>query len=203
MPLTHFTDRHLVRVLATQTRRTDLSPHELSRSHVELGRFLAGELLERLPLEEVSIQHPQGVRTGFQVRDEDALTLVCFMRAGLYVAEGVRERLPRARLVHVSPQRGAGLSEGEREELGPPEGRTFVLIDSVVNTGASLESVLEQLAGARLFVLTLVGPVHTAERLAAAWPDVELLYARVSTNQYTGKGGTDTGNRLFGTWSRG
>jgi uracil phosphoribosyltransferase len=202
MPLTHFTDRHLVRVLATQTRRVDVSPHELSRSHVALGRFLGGELLERLPLEECTIQHPQGERTGFQVQSEQDIALVCFMRAGMYVAEGVREVLPTAPLFHVSPRRGQGLSSKELDELGPSAGRTFVLIDSVVNTGASLESVLEQLDGARIFVLTLVGPVHTAERLVEQWPDVELLYARVSTNQYTGKGGTDTGNRLFGTWSR-
>ena len=123
------------------------------------------------------------------------------MRAGLYVTNGVREVLQHSALLHVNPQRNVGLPASELAEfdrLGP---RTSVLIDSVVNTGASLEPVLAQLQerGQRIFVLTLVGPVPTAERLERTWPDVTFLYARVSTNQYVGKGATDTGNRLFGT----
>ncbi|MBK7761188.1 MAG: hypothetical protein IPI35_33215 [Deltaproteobacteria bacterium] len=45
-----------------------------------------------------------------------------------------------------------------------------------MNTGASLEPVLAQLRGQveRVFVLALVSPVETAERLARSWPDVEL-----------------------------
>ena len=70
MPLTHHTDRHLVRLLATETRRTDTTPHELARSHVALGRFLAGELVENLALEPCEILHPQGVRQGWRVAAE-------------------------------------------------------------------------------------------------------------------------------------
>ena len=43
----------------------------------------------------------------------------------------------------------------------------------------------------------------TAERRATTWPDVGFFFARVAANQYVGKGGTDTGNRLFGTTNRG
>jgi hypothetical protein len=63
--------------------------------------------------------------------------------------------------------------------------------------------VLAHLAerGIRTFVLSLVSPIPTAERLAQTWPAVIFLFARVSENQYVGKGttDTDTGNRLFGT----
>lgn len=202
MPLTHYTDRHLVKLLATQTRRTDVTPYELSRSHVALGRFLAGELVERLTLGPCEIAHPQGPRTGWQVEAEEDIALLCFLRAGFYVADGVREVLPRAPLFHVSPKRNEGLAAPELAMLPDGRGRTFVLLDSVVNTGASLEPVLQQLqrqGAARLFVLALVTPAETAARLAAAHPEVELLFARVSDNQYVGQGATDTGNRLFGT----
>lgn len=202
MPLTHYTDRHIVRLLATQTRRTDVTPHELSRTHVALGRFLAGELVERLPLEPCEIQHPQGVRQGWRLAGEADITVICFMRAGLYVTEGVREVLTSAPVVHVSPVRGIGLTDADLAMLSQIAGGTFVIVDSVVNTGASLEPVLGQLRarGAdMLAVLALVSPVPTAERLAAEHPDVHFLMARVSENQYVGKGGTDTGNRLFGT----
>lgn len=201
MPLTHYTDRHLVRLLATETRRTDTSPHALAESHVALGRFLAGELVEHLELAPREIQHPQGTRQGWQLAAQHEVALLSFMRAGLYVTNGVREILQHAPLLHVNPNRSLGLPESELAEFDRLDARTSVLIDSVVNTGASLEPVLEQLQerNQRIFVLTLVGPVPTAERLEQAWPDVTFLFARVSTNQYVGKGATDTGNRLFGT----
>lgn len=202
MPLIHYTERHFVRVLATRSRRVDSSPWELTRSHVDLGRFLGGELVERLPLEPCQIHHPQGLRSGWQVAGEPDVTLICLMRAGLYVAEGVREVLHRAPVLHVSPKREVGLTADELAQLSPIPGRSFVLIDSVVNTGASVVPVLRQLQSqkpAALFVLSLVAPVPTAHRLAADFPEVHFLFARVSENQYTGSGSTDTGNRLFNT----
>lgn len=201
MPMIHFTDRHLVRILATETRRTDTSPRALADSHVALGRFLAGELVEQLPVEPCDIPHPQGVRQGWRVADESRIALLVFMRAGLYVAEGVREVLQHAPMQHVTPRRGVGLDDVELAAVDAMSPRMCVLIDSVVNTGASLEPVLSQLGsrGVQLVVLSLVTPVPTAERLARSWPDVSFLFARISENQYVGRGATDTGNRLFGT----
>ena len=201
MPLTHFTERHVVKLLATETRRTDTSPRDLAESHEDLGRFLAGELLERLDLSERLIQHPQGLRQGWAIADEPGIALVVFMRAGLYVAEGVRGLLQQAPVHHVSPRRGVGLDESDLRAVLDLSPHTCVLIDSVVNTGASLEPVLAQLSakGLRLFVVSLVSPTSTARRLAAEWPSVDFLFARVSDNQYVGHGGTDTGNRLLGT----
>lgn len=204
MPLTHFTDRHLVRLLATESRRTDTTPHALSRAHVALGRFLAGEMLELLDLEPCEIQHPQGLRSGWRVAGEGDVVVLPFMRAGLYAAEGVREVLQNAQVLHVHPGRGVGLCQAELASLVALRGRAVVIVDSVVNTGASLEPVLAQLRDRveRVFVLALVTPVETADRLAQTWPTVQFLFARTSTNQYTGAGTTDTGNRLFGTTRR-
>lgn len=204
MPLTHFTERHLISLLATETRRTDTTPHALSAAHVALGRFLAGELVERLPLEPCKIQHPQGERSGWRVADEASIVLLPFMRAGLYAAEGAREVLQSAPILHVHPARGVGLSNSDLASLDALSARTVVIVDAVVNTGASLEPVLAQLRerGQGVFVLALVAPVETADRLAQRWPEVEFLFARTSTNQYVGAGGTDTGNRLFGTTHR-
>lgn len=206
MPLTHFTDRHLVRLLATQTRRTDLTPHELTRAHVASGASSPGSGFEQLPLESYDIPHPQGVRPGWRIADEPSVALLCFLRAGLYAAEGVREVLPRAPVLHVAPRRDAGLSAGEQRAVEGRRGaRAFVLIDAVVNTGATLEPVLAQLRArpdaALVAVVALVAPAATAERLALAHPEVHFLFARLSDNQYVGRGATDTGNRLFGTWS--
>jgi len=202
MPFTHFTNRHAVQLLATQSRRTDLSPVQLARSHIDLGRLLAYELVELLPIEPCEIQHPQGVRTGARIAGESDVVILSFLRAGLYVTEGVREILQLAAVCHVSPTRENGLDEAMLRSLPSLAGRVVVIVDSVINTGATLLPVLAQVRAqvpAMIVVLSLVTPVDTAERLAQSCPDVHFLLARLSTNQYTGKGATDTGNRLFGT----
>lgn len=202
MPFTHFTERHAVQLLATQSRRTDLTPVQLARSHVDLGRLLAYELVEHLPLESCQIQHPQGVRTGVRIARETDVVILSFLRAGLYVTEGVREVLELAAVYHVSPTREHGLDEAALRSLPSLAGRVVVIVDSVINTGTTLLPVLEQIrtqAPSMIAVLSLVTPVDTAKRLEQTCPDVRFLLARVSTNQYTGVGATDTGNRLFGT----
>lgn len=205
MPFTHFSQRHAVQLLATQSRRTDLSPVQLARSHVDLGRLLAYELVELLPLEPCQIEHPQGVRTGMRIAGESDVVILSFLRAGLYVTEGVREVLQLAAVCHVSPTREYGLDEAVLRSLPSLAGRVVIVVDSVINTGATLLPVLEQVRAqvpALIVVLSLVTPVDTAKRLEQTCPDVHFLLARVSTNQYTGRGATDTGNRLFGTLPR-
>ena len=205
MPFTHFSDRHAVQLLATQTRRTDLSPVQLARSHVDLGRLLAYELVELLPLEPCQIEHPQGMRTGARIAGESDVVILSLLRAGLYVTEGVREVLQLAAVCHVSPTREHGLDEAVLRSLPSLAGRVVIIVDSVINTGATLLPLLEQVraqAPALIVVLSLVTPVDTAKRLEETCPDVHFLLARVSTNQYTGRGATDTGNRLFGTLPR-
>lgn len=131
--------------------------------------------------------------------------ILSFLRAGLYVTEGVRELLQLAAVCHVSPTRQNGLDEADISSLPLLAGRVVVIVDSVINTGATLLPVLEQVRAqmpAMIVVLSLVTPVETAKRLEQSCPDVHFLLARVSTNQYTGRGATDTGNRLFGTLPR-
>jgi len=57
LPLQHYTERKAVQLMATQSRRTDLTPSDLAKVHVDLGRYLAYELVELLDLEECEIHH--------------------------------------------------------------------------------------------------------------------------------------------------
>jgi len=53
-----------------------------------------------------------------------------------------------------------------------------------------------------VIVLAGVSPFEQGNSIAADHPDVLFYFARLSHNSYVGKGGTDTGNRLFGTPDR-
>jgi len=119
------------------------------------------------------------------------------MRAGLFVAEGLWSSIPGAALVPWG---------GEPADLSavPLEGRPVIVVDSVINTGRSIHKTLDLLEVRRPAWITVAALVANSKGLASCasrWPDVEFAVARVSSRSYVGRGGTDTGARLFGTTS--
>lgn len=201
MPLKHHSARPAAQLLANQSRRVDIDARSLSEAHREIGRFLGYGLADTLVLETYTIQHCQGPREGIRIKDEHRVAIVCLMRSGQYLADGLRDVLRQAPLFPVTPCRSAGLTEKDAHMILKANPHTIVIVDAVVNTGESLRPVLTQLAansGARLHVLAAVAPTPTADKLAADFPAVTFEYLRLSENQYVGKGSTDTGDRVFG-----
>jgi len=159
-------------------------------------------LVEQLETEEYDIPHCQGVRRGVRLKEEKAVGIIVMLRAGLYLAEGLRSLLRSSPLFLVETSRGKGLSDADLVKIKAADLRHALIVDAVVNTGASITPVFGQLKGIGIPVVTVVAgvaPKEKAELLASEHPDVSFLFARLSTNTYVGKGGTDTGNRLFGT----
>ena len=203
--LHHFTDVPACRLLADRTRRSDLDTRDYSEAYADLGRFLACQVMEQFELEEYQIQHCEGPRTGIRIRAEESIGIVCLMRAGLYLAHGCRSVLRRSPLHLFSPERDKGLSPKELEELASSRLDTLLIVDSVVNTGKTIRPIFAQakaLGIRRVIVLAGVSPFEQGNSIAADHPDVPFYFARLSHNSYVGKGGTDTGNRLFGTPDR-
>ncbi len=203
--LVHFTDHPASRLLADRTRRSDLDTRDYSEAYAEVGRFLAYQVLEQFELEEYEIQHCEGPRPGIRIKDEERIGIACLMRAGLYLAHGCRAALRRAPLHLLSPERDKGLSSRELEELATSRLDTLLIVDSVVNTGKTIRPIFAQakaLGIRRVIVLAGVSPYEQAKAIAADYPEVLFYFARLSHNSYVGKGGTDTGNRLFGTPGR-
>ncbi len=204
MTLYQFTNKSAIQLLATQSRRTDITPYQLSSVHLEMGKYLAYQIAEEIPLEDFEISHPQGKATGKRVKNEKDLLIFTFMRAGVYIGDGIRSLFQNAPYYHISPKRGTGLSEEEwaKLELPPLQEKVIILADSVINTGESIRPVLKWLQTKhpkKIIVACSVMPIDTAEKMASEFPDVNFYTIRVSTNAYVGKGKTDTGNRLFGT----
>ena len=203
--LRHYTDVAACRLLADRTRRSDLDTRDYSEAYAELGRFLAHQVLEQFELEEYQIQHCEGPRQGIRIREEERIGIACLMRAGLYLAQGCRAVLRRSPLHLFSPERNKGLCPKELEELADSRLDTLLIVDSVVNTGKTIRPIFTQakaLGIRRVIVLAGVSPFEQANSIATDYPDVMFYFARLSHNSYVGKGGTDTGNRLFGTPGR-
>jgi uracil phosphoribosyltransferase len=126
--------------------------------------------------------------------DDSRVTIISLERAGRSLAEGVWQLLPGAAFV---------ASRGKGEAL-PGElvaGRTVVVCDAVVNSGASVRDALAALLplGPRRVAVACLVMQEGAQGLAGEFPLVQFAAARVSANRFKGVGGTDTGNRLYNT----
>ncbi len=183
----------MMRLLVDATRRAECAGPALARAHREVGHALASVVASSLPIEEVEIVHVAGRSMGVQIRPGAEPIVVALMRAGLFVAEGLWERLPGASLVP--------LANGARLEL-PAAGRTVIIVDAVINTGRSLCAVLDrvqELGAAKALAVALVGYRPSVVELSEKRPEVDFITARLSERSYVGRGSTDTGGRLFGT----
>lgn len=183
----------MMRLLVDATRRAECAGPALARAHREVGNSLASVVAASLPIEEVEITHVAGRSMGVQIRPGAEPIVVALMRAGLFVAEGVWERLPGASLVP--------LSSGALLEI-PAEGRTVIVVDAVINTGRSLCAVLDrvrELGAGKTLAVALVGYRPSVVELSEKRPEVDVIAARLSERSYVGRGSTDTGGRLFGT----
>jgi len=199
---THFTDTPGIQVLATKSRDSTLPGHTLSQVHQKMGEYLGQHIVGLIGLEEIEFHHVQGIRKGPALSTKNNIVILPLLRAGLFAGLGIWDSLPSAAFVPITPIRGEELSSSQIKGMPSLTEMIVIVADAVINTGDSLEPVLRWILNQnphQVIVCSLVTPVPTAERLASEYSNVEWVHSRVSTNQYVGKGGTDTGNRLFNT----
>ncbi|KAF8161695.1 uracil phosphoribosyltransferase [Crassisporium funariophilum] len=200
----HLTDTPAAQVLMTSTRDASISGPELRRAHEKIGWFLATQCITKvIGLENREIAHVQGYTvTGHSLRNESRTIIIALMRGGEPMAFGVNEAFPQASFVHA---RHAADLRAEHL-LGQ---RTVVLVDSVVNSGKSVVEFVQHIRRlqAELQIVVVAGVVQEQallrgelyEQLSREGGRLRIVALRLSRNKFTGKGGTDTGNRLFNT----
>ncbi|KAJ4404708.1 hypothetical protein N0V85_004819 [Neurospora sp. IMI 360204] len=204
--LLHASNRPSARLLMTPTRDANISGPALREAHRRIGWYLATEFITSIiGLEEYAIPHVQGHKiTGHRLLHEQDTTIVALMRGGEPMAFGVNEAFPLAMFLHAKTP----------EDVKPhhlSNQQTIILVDSVVNNGKTVLEFRERIRamdeGKDIHVVVVAGVVqveatgvdHELGRLLRRDGKLHLVALRVSENKFTGRGGTDTGNRLFGT----
>jgi uracil phosphoribosyltransferase len=151
------------------------------------------------------MKHVQGNTTlGHRLLHEDKTIIIPLMRSSEPIALGISETFPQARFRYAK----------EPEDLKPEfleEMITVILVDSVINNRTSIVKFVKQIralnATLRIVVVAAVaqrGAVKEGGRIVQALTREEaiglsIVTFRVSENKYTGRGGNDTGHRLFNT----
>ncbi|KAK2850647.1 hypothetical protein FQN49_005459 [Arthroderma sp. PD_2] len=201
----HATDKSAAKLLMTQMRDSTVAGPYLCKAHCRVGKYLATEFLsDMIGLEEYPIPHVQGHHTsGHRLYHEEQTIIVAVMRAGEPMALGVWEAFPRASFLHAtSPD---DLKPGHVKGL-----INVVLVDSVINSGKTVVEFLRRIQSlhSTIRIVVVAGVVQdkcvsgrTLTQGLTHGANVSIVALRLSQNKYTGRGSTDTGNRLFNTTS--
>jgi uracil phosphoribosyltransferase len=197
--LLHFSDEPFARILATSSRNSECHGPQLQAVHVRIGRYLASKLMNVTPslVEERQFRHVTGHHFKGLASVGAKLTVMALMRGGEPMARGVYESFPESQFIHYV--------NSDLGDLRLIDSKQIIIVDSVINSGNSIREVLHELCGrgstaVQVYVVTVVIQDEAARRLPEEFPRVRFIALRVSENKYTGKGATDTGNRLFSTW---
>ncbi|OAL44871.1 hypothetical protein IQ07DRAFT_663182 [Pyrenochaeta sp. DS3sAY3a] len=199
--LVHAGDRVAAKLLMTSMRDAAVCGPDLRKTHSHVGWYLATELLAQLiGVEETPIQHVQGHMTsGFRLLHEPQTLIVALMRGGEPMAFGVNKAFPRAMFLHARKPKDI-LKKHLMGKL------TVFLVDSVVNSGRTVVDSVQHIRDlhATIHVVVVAGVIQAkclSEGLQSLAQDghLDLVALRISDNKFTGRGTTDTGNRLFNT----
>ena len=98
--------------------------------------------------------------------------------------------------------------DSEILELGASVGRNIVYLQmagyrNISGIEISQLAVINQIKlqkPQKIIVTCSVMPDTTVEIISQKYPEISFYIFRISSNKYVGKGKTDTGNRLFGTY---
>lgn len=184
-------------VLNSQARDKTVYGNLLANTHKKIGRVLCEYYLSQSPLMTYEITTVQDKRSQTSTINMSNIAIVVLLRAGLYLAEGARETLEEEVHNYILSNHVDDLIE-QKQYL---QNKRILLVDSVINSGKSIEGYIEklnQVGVSEIACLSIVMQKKFYERAVIKYPDICFITSRVSENYFVGKGQTDTGNRLFG-----
>lgn len=197
------TDNLATKLLMTQMRDAVLTGPDLRSAHQRVGQYLTlAYLIPQLGVDEFDLPHVQRkFVVGYRVHRESDVLVVALMRGGEPMAFGVNDIIPGATFLHAKHPQDIEVRHLRRKSA-------IILVDSVVNTGGTMEGfvrhIRDQHPHVRIVIMAGVVQAECVEergilRRLGSDCDCTLIALRVSRNKYTGVGTTDTGSRLFNT----
>lgn len=180
--------------LNSKARDSSISQNDLVTVHKKIGDLLGQTYLNKRGITEKTITTVQGKESKSPVINLGNITIIVLLRAGLYVAEGVRELLEDVEHSYLLSQSPDDI------DLNFIRDRDVIIVDSVINTGTTIMRYISNINEARsLSVMSIVLQNDFAKFAEKEYKFVDFIVSRISDNSFVGKGKTDTGNRLFGT----
>jgi uracil phosphoribosyltransferase len=210
---TFVADHPLVAHKLTTLRDIRTPTHEFRRLADELVTLLAYEATRHLPVETVAIETPVTSAEGVRLTDP-APMIVPVLRAGIGMLDGMMRLLPGAAVGFIGLARDEATLVATTYAARLPAdltGREIFVLDPMLATGGTLETVIQLVIGRGAAGVTAVGLLAAPEglqRLDRAFPEKETpvpvrivtaaLDDRLNEQGYIVPGLGDAGDRLFG-----
>ena len=207
-PRLHVLDHPLVRHKVSILRAKQTDPAKFRGLVGELATIEAYEALRDVALEQVRVETPLEVTSGWHVPAGE-VTIVPILRAGLGMVDGVHQLVPSARVGHLGMYRDPATLEPVQYLCKLPEHMErgiCLLVDPMLATGGSLVAAIRVLreAGVRdLRCLTLVSCPEGARAVLEADQSAQIytcaLDRELNEHGYILPGLGDAGDRICGT----
>lgn len=203
----HATHKPASRLLASRTRNASVYGMQLQEAHKEAGWYLSIEYVSSiLGLEPYDMQSVQGKAIqGHRLTHERRTCIVPMMSGGEPMALGVFEAFPEAMFHHAKNPQDIQSKHLENKD-------TLILVDWVINTGKGVVDFVKHIRqlSKQIRIVVVAGVVQnrtvgaggmggSLHESLADRGEVSLVALRISENSFKGRGGTDTGNRLWNT----
>jgi uracil phosphoribosyltransferase len=165
-------------------------------------------LKEGVPTVEVEVKTPLETCTQQMIQD-DAISVVPILRAGLGMVNGVHVLFPTARVGHIGMYRDEETLEPKEYYCKLPEGienNLVLLLDPMLATGGSACDAIDSLKkrGCKnIKFMAIIGAPEGVSKVAEAHPDVQIYVSTLdrclNEHGYILPGLGDAGDRLLGT----
>ena len=205
-------DHPLIAHKLTQLRDSSTDTPTFRRLAYELTTLLGYEATRNVKLEPVEVSTPVGIASGVHLARPVPL-VVPILRAGIGMLDGFSSLLPEADIGFVGLVRDEETLLASTYATRLPEdltGRDTFILDPMLATGGSMETVIRMLAdrgAATVTAICLLAAPEGLARLGTAFggeaPPIHVVTGAVDAhlNQkgYIVPGLGDAGDRLFGT----
>ena len=174
----------------------------------EVSMLMAFEAMRELPLEPVTVATPVAPAEVRKLSGKK-LALVCVLRAGLVMVDGILNLVPNARVGHIGLYRDPETLEPvEYYQKLPPDiaERDVFLLDPMLATGGSAAASIEALkaSGAKhIRLLCIIAAPEGIKAVHDEHPEGEIILAaqdeKLNEHGYIVPGLGDAGDRIYGT----
>ncbi len=204
----HVADHPIIAQKMTLLRDRDTTSVDFRRLVKEITFYLGYEASRALKLKDRDVTTPLGMTyNGATVSDN--VCIVPILRAGLSMAEGMMELLPRAAVHHIGMYRTAGsLLPVQYYNRLPRNHNTDVAIicDPCIATSNTLQaacSIVKRWGAKKIVIVATLASGTGLDKLREAHPDIDIYVAQIdeklSEEGMILPGIGDAGDRLFET----
>lgn len=198
----------IIRHKLTQLRDKNTKTCKFRTLCNEIGLFLGYEALKDMEMVDQQIDTPITSMVGEKI-NEEKITLVVVLRAGLGMLNGLLEIIPNAKVGHIGLYRDENTLEAVEYFSKLPEdvGNTkVILLDPMIATGGSIVdslNILKKNGVKDITVLSIISSPEGLEKIQNHFDDISIYTAaideKLNERGYIVPGLGDAGDRIFGT----